>query len=76
MPTMQAMKINGEKVRSVREARFLSQVELAEKAEISLDQVGRIERGVTKEPHFRTIRKLASALGVDPSELVRGGDNG
>jgi predicted transcriptional regulator len=58
--------------RSVREQRvkwFMTQEELARKADISLRQVVRIERNEV-EPRFSTIRKLAEGLGVEPSELV------
>ncbi len=76
MPTIQAMRIDGEKLRGLREMRLLSREELSERSGVSADQIGRIERGVTKNPHMKTVRELVQALDVDPSELVQGGDNG
>ena len=69
MPTMSVVKI-GRNLRRLREDRLLTQEELGEAAEVSRDQVSRIERDEV-DPRFSTIRKLARALNVDPSELTR-----
>lgn len=59
----------GQKVRQLREERFLSMAELAEMAGISKNTLFRIETGgYSAIP--RTVRKLAEALGVPPGELV------
>ena len=58
-----------ENVRRLRNARYLSQSELATKAGISKPTILRIERG-DYLPHPRTVRALATALEVEPSELV------
>jgi len=42
---------------------------LAKRSGISQVAIARIERN-RAEPHFSTIHKLASALGVDPLELT------
>ena len=63
-------RISGEKLREVRDRRLLSQRELAEKAGLSPTTILKLEDDRVKEPHPRTIRKLAGALGVDPAELV------
>lgn len=68
MDIMQPVKI-GQRLREIRISRFLTQAELAEAAGIHVDQVGRIERDEV-EPRLSTIRKLAAALGVEPSELA------
>jgi transcriptional regulator with XRE-family HTH domain len=70
MPTMAAMHIDGTKLKSVRERRFLSREELAEKVGSHRDHIGRLERDEVANPRMTTIRKLAQALGVDPAELV------
>ena len=70
MPTMTAVKIDGTKLKSLREQRFLSREELAEKVESHRDHIGRLERGEVDNPRMATIRNLAKALGVDPAELV------
>ena len=59
----------GDKLKEVRTRRLLTQVELAEKARVNHSTIVNIERNQT-EPHFRTIRKLAKALDVDPTELL------
>jgi transcriptional regulator with XRE-family HTH domain len=59
----------GTRVKKVRERALLTQEELAERAGIGTATLNRIERDRV-EPHFRTIRKLAKALGVDPAELL------
>lgn len=66
------VKIDGRKIRTVREERFLSQRELADKAGINHNTVWRIEGGDSIEVHPRTIRKLAEALSVDPASLTPG----
>jgi transcriptional regulator with XRE-family HTH domain len=65
---MAAVKI-GKSVRKLRVERFMSQAELSRVAGVSLAHLGRIERN-EHEPHLSTIRKIAEALGVDPTELV------
>ncbi len=59
----------GDRLRDLRVRRALTQAELAEKADVGTNTVARLERNET-EPHMSTLRKLADALGVDPSELV------
>jgi transcriptional regulator with XRE-family HTH domain len=56
------------RLREVRQARFLSQEALAEKAKVSHFTVRRIEQG--SPARYQTIRKLAEALDVDPAELA------
>ena len=65
-------RISGKKLKEVRDRRLLSQRELAEKAGLSPTTILKLEDDRVKEPHPRTIRKLAEALGVDPAELVEG----
>ena len=62
------MKI-GTQVKRKRARALLTQQELAERAGIGLTTLNRIENDHA-EPHFRTIRKLAKALGVDPAILI------
>ena len=58
-----------ERLRAQRAARFLSQTDLAEKSGVSKATILRIEGG-GYFPHPRTIRALAEALEVQPSELA------
>ena len=60
----------GERIRSVRKARGLSQESLARGADISLNVVGKIENGVVRDPHISTLRGIAATLEVDIAELI------
>jgi transcriptional regulator with XRE-family HTH domain len=68
-------RIDGEKLRKVRDERLLSQRELAEKANLSATTILKLEAGRVAEPHPRTVRKLVEALGVEPSRLLKGADD-
>jgi len=57
-------------LKELRESQFLTQHELAEKAGVGIATIARIEKG-TRRPTFRTIKRLAAALGVEPSELAK-----
>lgn len=70
MPTMATVKIDGAKLKRLRERRFLRREELAEATGTHRDHISRLERGEIESPHITTIRKLADALEVDPAELV------
>jgi DNA-binding XRE family transcriptional regulator len=69
VPTIGMVKIGGN-LKRLREDRLLTQAELGAAAGVHRDQVSRIERNEV-EPRFSTIRKLAEALNVDPTELVK-----
>jgi transcriptional regulator with XRE-family HTH domain len=62
-------RVDGEKLRTLRERRFLSHRDLAKRADVSPTTVLNLEAGRV-EAQRRTVRKLAKALGVDPAELV------
>ena len=64
----------GAQLRQARERALLTQEELAARADVQPLTISRIETDKV-EPRFRTIRRLADALGIDPKELV-GEDNG
>ena len=66
---MDAVVYIGQQLKNARTRRLLTQEELAEKAGVSAATVVNIERD-KQEPQFRTIRKLAKALDVDPTELL------
>jgi transcriptional regulator with XRE-family HTH domain len=59
-------------IRQQRQQRRLTQLALAERAELSLDTVSRVERG-RRELSLRAVDQLARALGVDPVDLLAGG---
>jgi transcriptional regulator with XRE-family HTH domain len=60
----------GANLKRERESRVLTQKMLAREAGVGYPTISRIENDLV-EPHFSTIRKLAKALGIDPSELVK-----
>jgi transcriptional regulator with XRE-family HTH domain len=60
----------GERIRSLRTARGLSQEEVARRTGIGLKSYGDLERGRTKDPHYSTLRGVARALGVRVEELI------
>lgn len=59
----------GQKIKKLREARGLTQVELAVIINISPVYVGFIENG-RRRPSLRTLERLARALKVSASELL------
>ncbi len=63
-----------EKLKEFRRQQVLSMRELEEKSGVSYNTIWRLENGLTGA-HPRTIRKLAEAFGVEPSELLAGGDD-
>ena len=66
MPTV--VKI-GDNLKEVRTRRLLTQVQLAEKSGVNQVTIARIERNRV-DPRFSTMRRLAKALDVDPTELL------
>ncbi len=61
-----------ERLKELRREQVLSLRELEDKSGVSYNTIWRIEDG-RQGAHPRTIRKLADALGVRPSELIREG---
>ena len=62
------------KLKELRERQVLSLSELEERSGVDRQIIWRIESGYQKGAHQKTIRKLATALGVEPYELVKVGD--
>lgn len=61
------MRLHG--VRELREQRFITQAELAERAGISEAHLSRLERG-QHLARISTVRKIAGALAVEPSAIA------
>lgn len=55
----------GERLRRLRVAAGLSQEGLAERAGLTSNAVGALERGERRRPHPDTLRRLSAALGLD-----------
>jgi transcriptional regulator with XRE-family HTH domain len=66
------MEVNVQRLKELRRERVLSLRELEERSGVSYNTIWRIEDG-RQGAHPRTVRKLANALGVQPSELIREG---
>lgn len=64
----QFLKQFGENLRRLRTERNLTMQQLANKAEIELSQIYRIEKGIIN-PKLSTIVILAGALEVSPKDL-------
>ena len=60
----------GENLRKIRTSKGISQEDLADKADLTLSQVGRIERGVINTS-ISMVYSLAAALETEPLELFR-----
>ena len=58
----------GERLRLLREAVGLTQEELAERAGLTPDAIGVLERGARRSPYPTTVRALADALGLSNEE--------
>jgi transcriptional regulator with XRE-family HTH domain len=70
-PTMGGVRIDGNKLRQLREAAFISRPELGARAGLHPDHIGRLERGDWQGgSRIDNIRKLAEALDVEPAELL------
>lgn len=66
---MSSLRIRfGKKLRQLRRQKDLTQEKLAEKAEISVEFLSLMERGINS-PSFNTLEKLSDALGVPVKEL-------
>lgn len=64
-----AKKIFGQKVRSIREKRGLSQEALAFECGLNRTYIGSVERG-ERNISLINIYKIAEALGVRPADLL------
>jgi transcriptional regulator with XRE-family HTH domain len=59
----------GVRLFQLRSEAGLTQAELAEKANLSIDSISRIERG-ERAPSLESLENIAFALGVEPIELL------
>ena len=63
------MRVDGEKMRELRDDKLLTQTQLAQLAHVALDTVWRLENGISGGQQT-SIKKIARVLGVEPKELV------
>lgn len=59
----------GNRIKELREKAKLSQLALAQKAGLDLTTINEIENG-NRDPMFKTLWKIANALGVKTDELI------
>jgi HTH-type transcriptional regulator, competence development regulator len=64
------MEVNVERLKELRREQVLSLRELEERSGVSYNTIWRIEDG-RQGAHPRTVRRLAAALDVEPSELLK-----
>ena len=57
-------------LKELREARELSQVDLAKKAKVGRTYIVKLESGDKKNPSLAVLQRLAKALGVPVTELL------
>jgi len=67
---MDLPKILGRNVREARRRAGMSQEQLAFEAEMKRSYVSDLERG-TRNPSIKAVARLAAALRISPSELLR-----
>jgi transcriptional regulator with XRE-family HTH domain len=65
------MEVDGVKLRELRLDQGLSQEELHQMTGVSRDTISKMETGDRPNPHPRTLRRLASALGVTVADIRR-----
>lgn len=58
----------GQRVRSLRQARGITQLDLAEQVRLTPQGISNIERG-TVSPRFWTVSRIAEVLDVAPKDL-------
>lgn len=66
----QFIKAFGDNLRNIRLEKGISQEELADRADLTLSQVGRVERGVTNTS-VSMVYVFAKALDIEPYRLLQ-----
>jgi len=65
-----AEKTLGEIVRELREARSMTQAQLAEKAQVALSYITLLEAGQQRNPSRQILQRIARALAVPAKQLL------
>ncbi len=61
----------GKMLRRIREQKGLTQVQLAEKAQVTQPYIAKLETGVRVNPSIELLQRLAKALRVPVTELLK-----
>ena len=64
------LKKLGKIIRSKRESRGLTQVELAQKSNLDRNYIGMVERG-ERNPSYLSLQKIAIGLGLSVDEMIK-----
>lgn len=67
---MKLKKALSQRIKSLREATGLSQQDVADRGDLSLSLVAKLEQGKKADPRASTLLALADALGVKPGQLL------
>ncbi len=67
---MDSQKLLGRHIRSLRQARGLTQQQLGERADLNYKYLGAVERG-EQNPSLLVLERIAAALEVEMSDLFR-----
>lgn len=59
-------------LRAARDAKTLTQAQLAERSGVTQAHISKIEAGITVDPGHATVKKLETALSLPPGTLVFG----
>jgi transcriptional regulator with XRE-family HTH domain len=70
-----SFEVDGERLRQLRVERALSLRALQQITGVAFDTISKLENG-HRPARLVTIRKLAEALGVEPTELMKGERSG
>lgn len=70
MLTRHMVRVNGKKIRTLRQRLLMSQKELSRASGVGQDTISHIEREKI-HPRGKTIRRLAKALETDPYDLMK-----
>ncbi len=61
----------GRMIKKLREAKGLTQVQLAERAQIGQGYLAQLESGIKKNPSLAVLKRLARAVGVPVEQLLK-----
>ncbi len=68
-PKAESVSRPGPRIRELREARGLTQEDLAAKAKVDRAELSRLETGKCANPGTKRLAKIANALGVELAEF-------
>lgn len=57
------------KLQTIMDNQKITDQELYEKSGVHFNTIGNIRKGICKTPKFKTLRRLAEALGCTPKEI-------